>query len=204
MSLSQSVVGSKIPAGLQLRYFTSVVAPLSTSCVFSSGTASSSFCCSCSFVTTSLRAYGSWSETKMPLRIQPALGWQCCSWRRDPCPTSGWASKCSAIIGWRLCFTCKKQEAKKEVPSLGSSEVIVWKLREKLPATRVSLWNDEPRYFTSLHWAYAQLGVGQSEIEAVNLQERIFSVIISIVALINFSTMISSMTSLLASWDVIA
>eukprot|EP00435_Cladocopium_sp_Y103_P042392 s1144_g11.t1 len=55
------------------------------------------------------------------------------------------------------------------------------------------------QYFTSLHWAYAQLGVDQSEIEAVNLQERIFSVIISIVALINFSTMVSSMTSLLAS-----
>ena len=28
------------------------------------------------------------------------------------------------------------------------------------------------RYFTSLHWAYAQLGVGQTEIEAVNLQEK--------------------------------
>jgi len=55
------------------------------------------------------------------------------------------------------------------------------------------------QYFTSLHWAYAQLGVGQTEIEAVNLQERIFSVIISFLALINFSTMVSSMTSLLAS-----
>ena len=30
---------------------------------------------------------------------------------------------------------------------------------------------------TSLHWAVAQLGVGQTEIEAVSLPERIFSIL---------------------------
>eukprot|EP00434_Breviolum_minutum_P026538 symbB.v1.2.023458.t1/scaffold2145.1/size88005/4 len=55
------------------------------------------------------------------------------------------------------------------------------------------------QYATSLHWAFSQLGVGQTEIEAVNLNERIFSVVISFLGFINFSTMVSSMTSLLAS-----
>lgn len=55
------------------------------------------------------------------------------------------------------------------------------------------------QYATSLHWACVQLGVGQSEIEAVNLNERVFSIIITFLALINFSTMVSSMTSLLAT-----
>lgn len=35
------------------------------------------------------------------------------------------------------------------------------------------------QYATSLHWAITQLGVGQTEIEAVNLDERIFSIVIS-------------------------
>eukprot|EP00435_Cladocopium_sp_Y103_P023873 s944_g5.t2 len=55
------------------------------------------------------------------------------------------------------------------------------------------------RYATSLHWAYAQLGVGNTEIEAINLNERIFSIIVSFMALLSFSTVISSMTSLLAA-----
>jgi len=55
------------------------------------------------------------------------------------------------------------------------------------------------RYATSLHWAYAQLGVGSTEIEAINLTERIFSIIVSFMALLSFSTVISSMTSLLAA-----
>ncbi|CAK9011703.1 unnamed protein product [Durusdinium trenchii] len=57
----------------------------------------------------------------------------------------------------------------------------------------------EFQYTTSLYWAFSQLGVGQTEIEAVNLHERIFSIVISFLALINFSTMVSSMTSLLES-----
>ena len=55
------------------------------------------------------------------------------------------------------------------------------------------------QYYTSLHWAYAQLGVGQTQIEAVNVNERIYSIIVAFLALINFSTMVSSMTSLFAS-----
>lgn len=54
------------------------------------------------------------------------------------------------------------------------------------------------QYATSLQWAFCQLGVGQTEIEAVNLNERIFSVVVSFLGFINFSTMVSSMTSLLA------
>lgn len=55
------------------------------------------------------------------------------------------------------------------------------------------------RYATSLHWAYSQLGVGSTEIEAINLNERIFSIVVSFMALLSFSTVISSMTSLLAA-----
>ena len=54
------------------------------------------------------------------------------------------------------------------------------------------------QYATSLQWAFCQLGVGQTEIEAVNLNERIFSVVVSFLGFINFSTMVSSITSLLA------
>jgi len=81
-----------------------------------------------------------------------------------------------------------------EVPTEEVSTHASWVDALQLKDTSVAY-----QYFTSLHWAYAQLGVGQTEIEAVNLQERIFSVIISFLALINFSTMVSSMTSLLAS-----
>lgn len=57
------------------------------------------------------------------------------------------------------------------------------------------------QYTTSLHWAVAQLGVGQTEIEAVSLPERIFSILVMFAALLSFSTLVSSMTSLMARLD---
>lgn len=47
----------------------------------------------------------------------------------------------------------------------------------------------------------AQLGVGQTEIEAVSLPERIFSILVMFAALLSFSTLVSSMTSLMARLD---
>lgn len=57
------------------------------------------------------------------------------------------------------------------------------------------------QYTTSLHWAVAQLGVGQTEIEAVSLPERIFSILVMFSALLSFSTLVSSMTSLMQRLD---
>lgn len=57
------------------------------------------------------------------------------------------------------------------------------------------------QYTTSLHWAVAQLGVGQTEIEAVSLPERIFSILVMFAALLSLSTLVSSMTSLMARLD---
>ena len=54
------------------------------------------------------------------------------------------------------------------------------------------------QYAISLHWAFVQLGVGNTDITARNLNEFIFSIVITFLSLMNFSTMVSSMTSLLA------
>eukprot|EP00439_Symbiodinium_sp_Y106_P007204 s1486_g1.t1 len=57
----------------------------------------------------------------------------------------------------------------------------------------------EYQYSTALHWSLTQLGVGQTNIEAVNFAERLFSIFITFCALITFSTLVSSVTSLMAS-----
>lgn len=56
-------------------------------------------------------------------------------------------------------------------------------------------------YMTSLHWAIAQLGVGATGIEATNLPERIFSIFVALISLITFSTMVSSMTSMMTAYS---
>lgn len=56
-------------------------------------------------------------------------------------------------------------------------------------------------YLTSLHWAIAQLGVGATEVEATNLPERIFSIFVALISLITFSTMVSSMTSMMTAYS---
>ncbi|CAJ1386274.1 unnamed protein product [Effrenium voratum] len=53
-------------------------------------------------------------------------------------------------------------------------------------------------YAVSLHWALVQLGVGQTNIEAVTLAERIFSIIVEFSALMMFSTLLSAVASLMA------
>jgi len=55
-------------------------------------------------------------------------------------------------------------------------------------------------YTTSLHWAICQLGVSSTQIEATNSTERIFSICVAILSLITFSTMVSSMTSMMGTW----
>ncbi|CAJ1356731.1 unnamed protein product [Effrenium voratum] len=53
-------------------------------------------------------------------------------------------------------------------------------------------------YFTALQWAFANLGVGYVSLDAVNLNERVFSVFVTFCSLIVFSTLVSSVTSLMA------
>ncbi|CAJ1409908.1 unnamed protein product [Effrenium voratum] len=53
-------------------------------------------------------------------------------------------------------------------------------------------------YFTALQWAFANLGVGYVSLDAVNLNERVFSVFVTFCSLIIFSTLVSSVTSLMA------
>ncbi|CAE7347860.1 Hcn3 [Symbiodinium natans] len=55
------------------------------------------------------------------------------------------------------------------------------------------------QYATALRWSFAQLGVGGTEIEAVSYTEAVYSVIVAFVSLVSFSTVISSMTSLISS-----
>ncbi|CAJ1397434.1 unnamed protein product [Effrenium voratum] len=54
-------------------------------------------------------------------------------------------------------------------------------------------------YATSLHWTFSQLGAGQTSVEAVTLQERIFSVVVAFFCLIMFSTLVSSVSSMMAN-----
>ncbi|CAJ1366570.1 unnamed protein product, partial [Effrenium voratum] len=53
-------------------------------------------------------------------------------------------------------------------------------------------------YFSALQWAFANLGVGYVSFDAVNLNERVFSVFVTFCSLIVFSTLVSSVTSLMA------
>lgn len=55
-------------------------------------------------------------------------------------------------------------------------------------------------YTTCLHWAISQLGVSSTGIEAINSTERIYSVVVALVSLVTFSTMVSSMTSMMGTW----
>lgn len=55
------------------------------------------------------------------------------------------------------------------------------------------------QYSTCLHWAFAQLGMGSVEIEAETTQERIFCIGVAFVGLISFSTLVSTVTSLMSN-----
>eukprot|EP00913_Durusdinium_trenchii_P022205 g20865.t1 len=70
-------------------------------------------------------------------------------------------------------------------------------------AEREDVYDDREflyRYTTSLHWALSQLGVSSTQIEATNTTERIYSIFVAFVSLITFSTMVSSMTSMMGTW----
>ncbi|CAK9027299.1 unnamed protein product [Durusdinium trenchii] len=55
------------------------------------------------------------------------------------------------------------------------------------------------QYTHSLRWAFSQLGIGGTNIEAVNEAEGLYSVVVALVSLITFSSIISSMTSLVST-----
>ena len=55
------------------------------------------------------------------------------------------------------------------------------------------------QYTDSLRWSFSQLGVGGTEIEAMNETEGIYSVVVSLISLMTFSSIISSMTSLVST-----
>ncbi|CAE7224634.1 Hcn4 [Symbiodinium natans] len=52
------------------------------------------------------------------------------------------------------------------------------------------------RYATALHWTFCQIGLGSSEIEAVNTQERLFSLFVVFAAVLVLSTLLVSVTSM--------
>lgn len=55
------------------------------------------------------------------------------------------------------------------------------------------------QYTSSLRWAFSHLGIGGTNIEAVSELEGLYSIIVGLVSLITFSTVISSMTSLVST-----
>lgn len=55
------------------------------------------------------------------------------------------------------------------------------------------------QYSTCLHWAFAQLGIGSVEIDPETTQERIFCIAVAFVGLISFSTLVSTVTSLMSN-----
>eukprot|EP00435_Cladocopium_sp_Y103_P009155 s4814_g2.t1 len=55
------------------------------------------------------------------------------------------------------------------------------------------------QYTASFRWALSNLGIGGTNIEAVSELEGLYSIIVGLVSLITFSTVISSMTSLVST-----
>lgn len=55
------------------------------------------------------------------------------------------------------------------------------------------------QYTASLRWAFSQLGIGGTNIEATNEREGSYSLLVALISLVTFSTIISSMTSLVSA-----
>jgi len=55
------------------------------------------------------------------------------------------------------------------------------------------------QYTTCLHWAFAQLGIGSVEIDPETTQERVYCIMVAFVGLISFSTLVSTVTSLMSN-----
>eukprot|EP00913_Durusdinium_trenchii_P030775 g28823.t1 len=75
-----------------------------------------------------------------------------------------------------------------------TSEPETWTTRYRAEAAAFTV-----KYTHSLRWAFSQLGIGGTNIEAVNEPEGLYSVVVALVSLITFSTIISSMTSLVST-----
>lgn len=55
------------------------------------------------------------------------------------------------------------------------------------------------QYTASLRWAFSQLGIGGTNIEATNEREGTYSLAVGMISLVTFSTIISAMTSLVSA-----
>jgi len=58
-------------------------------------------------------------------------------------------------------------------------------------------------YVTSYYWAFSQLGVGNTEIHCVSLLEYVFASFVAMASLLIFSTLVSTMTSLMTTLNEI-
>jgi len=68
-----------------------------------------------------------------------------------------------------------------------------------LTASRIREESFFKQYTASLRWAFAQLGVGGTQIEAVTELEGVYTIGVGVISLISSSTVISSMTSLVSA-----
>lgn len=75
-----------------------------------------------------------------------------------------------------------------------SSESVTWISAAKQEGASFTLL-----YTTSLRWALSQLGIGGTQIEAVNSTEGVYTALVALVSLLTFSTVISFMTSLIGT-----
>ncbi|CAJ1343604.1 unnamed protein product [Effrenium voratum] len=55
------------------------------------------------------------------------------------------------------------------------------------------------QYTASLRWAFSQLGIGGTNIEATNETEGMYSIVVGLISLVTFSTVVSSMTSMVSA-----
>ncbi|CAK9105380.1 unnamed protein product, partial [Durusdinium trenchii] len=55
------------------------------------------------------------------------------------------------------------------------------------------------QYTASLRWSFSQLGIGGTNIEATNEREGTYSIAVSVISLVTFSTIVSAMTSLVSA-----
>ncbi|CAJ1442803.1 unnamed protein product [Effrenium voratum] len=55
------------------------------------------------------------------------------------------------------------------------------------------------QYTTSLRWSFSSLGIGGTNVEATNETEGVYSVVVGLISLVTFSTIVSSMTSLVST-----
>ncbi|CAE7220484.1 Kcnh2 [Symbiodinium natans] len=69
-----------------------------------------------------------------------------------------------------------------------------WRQRSSLDQESVMM-----QYLASMRWSLAQLGIGSTNIEAVTTAEGYYTVFVAFVSVIIFSTVISSMTSLVSA-----